>query len=136
MTTPCPDILIVDDDVDLTDSLRIILEHHGYRVRTAATGDEALAAIESKIPDLIVLDVMMTSEYEGFELAHTIRKRPGLENLPILFLTSFLHRVREEGPDRFQHVLGRQWPAQWLFEKPVDTKRLLAKIKGILTEPH
>ncbi len=134
MTTRCAEILIVDDDIDLSDSLRIILEHQGYRVRTAATGEEALAAIESKAPDLIVLDVMMASEHEGFELAHTIRKRPGLENLPILLLTSFLHRVRQEGPDRFQDVLGRQWPAQWLFEKPVDTKRLLAKIRGILAE--
>jgi len=134
MTTRGGDILIVDDDVDLSDSLRIILEHHGFQVRTAGSGDEALAAIESKVPDLVVLDVMMASENEGFELAHTIRKRPGLENLPILLLTSFLHRVRDEGPERFQNVLGRQWPAQWLFEKPVDTKRLLAKIKGILGE--
>ena len=126
------DILLVDDDVDLSDSLRIILESYGYGVRTAASSREALAALETKAPDLVILDIMMTTESEGFDLAHSIKKKPGLENLPIILLTSFLDKVREEGPDRFQHILGKEWPARWLFEKPVDTKRLLAKIEGIL----
>jgi hypothetical protein len=49
-------------------------------------------------------------------------------------LTSFLEKVRQDGPDQFQHILGEAWPAKWFFEKPVDTKKLLAKIEGILTE--
>ena len=126
------DILVVDDDVDLSDSLRIILENHGYGVRTAASSRETLAALEATAPDVIILDIMMATESEGFDLADSIRKKPGLENLPIILLTSFLDKVREEGPDRFQQILGREWPARWLFEKPVDTKRLLSKIEGIL----
>ena len=47
-------------------------------------------------------------------------------------LTSFLEKVRAEGPDQFQHILGEEWPAKWLFQKPVDNKKLLEKIKGIL----
>ncbi len=130
--TPKGDILLVDDDIDLSNSLRIILERNDYAVRTATDSREALAALETRVPDLIILDVMLTTESEGFALADAIKKRPGLENLPIILLTSFLDRVREEGPDRFQHILGREWPARWLFEKPVDTKRLLVKIEGIL----
>jgi hypothetical protein len=52
--------------------------------------------------------------------------------MPIVLLTSFLDKVREEGPDQFQHILGEEWPAKWLFEKPVDTKRLLEKLAAIL----
>jgi hypothetical protein len=48
-------------------------------------------------------------------------------------LTSFLDKVREEGPGKFEYILGEQWPAHWLFEKPVDSKKLLAKIEGILS---
>ncbi len=126
------DILLVDDDSDLRDSLQIILEKKGYSVRTAANGCEALEALEIKKPDLMILDVMMTTETEGFDLAYQLKNRPGTEDLPIILLTSFLERVREEGPGKFQYVTGKTWPAKWLFEKPVDTKKLIAKIEGIL----
>ncbi|MGZ3523712.1 MAG: response regulator [Thermodesulfobacteriota bacterium] len=126
------EILLVDDDPDLRDSLQIILEKKGYSVRTAANGREALEALEVKRPDLMILDIMMTTETEGFDLAYELKNKPETKDLPIILLTSFLERVREEGPDKFQYVMGEAWPAKWLFEKPVDTKRLIAKIEGIL----
>jgi len=126
------EILLVDDDPDIRDSLRIILEKNGYSVRTAANGDEALAALKAKKPALIILDVMMATETEGFDLAYELKNKPGLKDLPIVLLTSFLEKVRQEGPDQFQHIMGEAWPARWLFEKPVDTKKLIAKIEGIL----
>ena len=126
------DILLVDDDSDLRDSLQIILEKKGYSVRTAANGREALEALEIKKPDLMILDVMMTTETEGFDLAYQLKNRPGTEDLPIILLTSFLEKVRKEGPGKFQGITGKTWPAKWLFEKPVDTKKLIAKIEGIL----
>jgi len=49
-------------------------------------------------------------------------------------LTSYLEKVRAEGPDQFQHILGEDWLAKWLFEKPVDTKKLLAKLEGFWPE--
>ena len=126
------EILLVDDDPDFRDSLLIILENHGYTVRTAANGTEALEALKVKKPDLMILDVMMTTDTEGFDLAYELKKRPGSKDLPIILLTSFLEKVRKEGPDRFQHIMEEEWPARWLFEKPVDTKKLIAKIEGIL----
>ena len=128
------EILLVDDDRDFRDALQIILKNHGYEVRTAGNRREALEALESKRPDLILLDVMMTTDTEGFDLAWEIRKKHGAGRLPIILLTSFLEKVREEGPGRFQHILGEEWPAKWMFEKPVDTRKLLAKIEGILKE--
>jgi NADH-quinone oxidoreductase subunit F len=126
------EILLVDDDPDFRDSLQIILENHGYTVQTAANGTEALEALKVKRPDLMILDVMMTTDTEGFDLAHELKKRPGFKDLPIILLTSFLERVRKEGPDKFQHITGEEWPARWMFEKPIDTKKLIAKIEGIL----
>jgi len=128
------EILLVDDDQDFRDALQIILKNHGFEVRTAGNRHEALEALESKRPDLILLDVMMTTDTEGFDLALEIRKKHGAGGLPIILLTSFLEKVREEGPGRFQHMMGAEWPAKWMFEKPVDTKKLIAKIEGILNE--
>jgi DNA-binding response OmpR family regulator len=125
-------ILLVDDDSDIRDSLRIILEKNGYTVKTAGNGREAVAALRNETPDLMILDIMMATDTEGFDLAYELKNSPDFENLPIIILTSFLEKVRDEGPDKFQHILGEEWPAKWLFEKPVDSKRLLDKIKGIL----
>ncbi len=126
------DILLVDDDRDLRDSLQIILREHGFQVRTASNRYEALEACEARVPDLLILDVMMTTDTEGFDLAYELKKRPAFRDVPIILLTGFLEKIRNEGPDKFQHIMGEDWPARWIFEKPVDTKRLIAKIEGIL----
>ncbi len=126
------EILLVDDDSDIRDSLKFILEKNGYSVRTAANGREALQALVMAKPDLMILDIMMSTDTEGFDLAYELKRKPGFEKFPIIMLTSFLDKVREEGPDQYQHILGEQWPAKWLFEKPVETEKLLEKIRGIL----
>ncbi len=128
------EILVVDDDPDIQDSLRIILESNDYAVRTAANGREAMEELEIRLPDLMILDIMMATDTEGFDLAYKLRDDPAFKNLPIVMLTSFLNKVREEGPGKFEYILGEQWPAHWLLEKPVDSKKLLAKIEGILGE--
>ncbi|GAB4346409.1 MAG: hypothetical protein Kow0099_27570 [Candidatus Abyssubacteria bacterium] len=128
------EILLVDDDRDIRDSIKIVLEKNGYRVRTAANGREALIALKAKLPDLMILDIMMATDTEGFDLAYELRGKPDFESLPIIIMTSFLEKVRDEGPDKFQHILGEEWPAKWLFEKPVDSQKLLNKIKAILAE--
>jgi DNA-binding response OmpR family regulator len=127
-------ILLVDDDPDIRDSLRIVLEKEGYTVRAASGGKQAREELEKQRPDLMILDIMMATDTEGFDLAFDLRDRPEFEGMPIVLLTSFLDKVREEGPDQFQHILGEEWPAKWLFEKPVDSKRLIDKIEGILKE--
>ncbi len=127
-------ILVVDDDPDIRDSIAIILTSHNYTVHTASNGKEAVQALEEKKPDLMILDIMMATDTEGFDLAYDLRERPEFKSLPIIMLTSFLAKVREEGPGDFAYILGEQWPAQWLLEKPLDTKKLLDKIEDILKE--
>jgi DNA-binding response OmpR family regulator len=126
------EILLVDDDPDIRDSIGIVLQKNGFDVRTAKNGRDALVELKKKKPDLMVLDIMMSTDTEGFDLAYELKNTPEFNNMPIILLTSFLEKVRQEGPDQFQHILGESWPAKWMFEKPVDTKKLVAKIQGVL----
>jgi DNA-binding response OmpR family regulator len=127
-------ILVVDDDQDILDSSRIILESHGYEVCTASDGQKAMKELQDNKPDLMILDIMMATETEGFDLAFELKEKPEFKNLPIIILTSFLEKVRADGPEKFEYILGEQWPAHWLFEKPLDTEKLLAKIEDFLGE--
>jgi CheY-like chemotaxis protein len=125
-------ILVVDDDADILATSRIILESHGYEVMTAGGGKEATELLARRKPDLMLLDVMMSTDTEGFDLAFRLREDPGFKDLPIVMLTAFLDKVRAEGPGPFEFILGEQWPVEWLFEKPLDSKKLLAKIEAVL----
>jgi CheY-like chemotaxis protein len=127
-------ILVVDDDPDIVATSRIILEGNGYEVRMAANGREALQLLDRITPDLMLLDVMMTSDTEGFDLAFKLKEDPKFKDLPIIMLTAFLDKVRVEGPGPFEFILGEQWPVQWLFEKPLDTRKLLGKIESVLKD--
>jgi CheY-like chemotaxis protein len=127
-------ILVVDDDPDIVATTRIILEGNGYEVRTAANSREALLRLEQCTPDLMLLDVMMTTDTEGFDLAYRLKEDPKFKDLPIIMLTSFLDKVRTEGPGPFEFILGEQWPVQWLFEKPLDTQKLLGRIEAVLKD--
>lgn len=126
------EILIVDDDPDIRDTLQLILERNGYATRTAINGKKAAEELKAKKPDLMILDIMMGTDTEGFDLAFELRNNPEYENFPIILLTSFLEKVKEDGPEEYQYILGEPWPAKWLFEKPVNSEKLLIKLKEIL----
>ncbi|GAC1545225.1 MAG: response regulator [Herpetosiphon sp.] len=80
-------ILIVDDSKLVTDIVKMRLEMYGYRVNTAPNGEEGLARIAERIPDLVVLDVQMPG-IDGYEVCRRVRQDPALEDLPIIMLTS------------------------------------------------
>jgi CheY-like chemotaxis protein len=126
------EILVVDDDSDIRFTMRALLERNGYAVQTAKDGKEAIRLLESWVPDLIILDLVMRTDVEGYDVACVLRGDPRFANVPIIMVTCFLDKIREEGPQKFQKILGEEWPADWLFEKPVDSKKLLDKIRSIL----
>jgi len=128
------DILIIEDDKDIVDTMRIILESKAYQVRAAYNGKEGYARIEKKIPDVIILDVMMSTDTEGFDLAYKLQRNPEYKKIPILMLTSFPQRMAEDGPEKFQHILGEDWPVTMFFEKPLDPEKLLSAIEEILLQ--
>lgn len=126
------DILIIDDDFDLVHSMRIVLESKQYGVRTAYNGKEGYREIEVKIPDLIILDVMMASDTEGFDLAFKLRNHEQYRDVPILMLTSFPRKMAEDGPEKFQHIMGEEWPVTQFMEKPVDPDVLLETVAELI----
>lgn len=81
-------ILIVDDDIDVITILETILKKEGYDVISANDKKEGMKKIREKKPDLAILDVMMTTHYEGFEMAKEIVDDPELRKIPILMQTS------------------------------------------------
>jgi two-component system, OmpR family, alkaline phosphatase synthesis response regulator PhoP len=127
-------IVVVDDDPDIVATTRIVLESNGYEVHAAANGAAAASLLSQVKPDLMLLDVMMATDTEGFDLAFRLKEDPQFKDLPIILLTAFLDKVRSEGAGPFEFILGEQWPVEWLFEKPLDAKKLLAKIEAILKE--
>ena len=128
------DILIIDDDKDLVQSIRIILERCNYGVRVAYNGKQGYDKIEAKLPDLVILDVMMATDTEGFDLAYKLKQLPEYRNIPIVMATSFPQAMAERGPEKFQHILGESWPVSHFIEKPIDPEELLLVIEKILTE--
>ena len=129
-----PDILVIDDDRDLVDSIRIILESRDYNVRQAYNGQDGLKKIEEKSPDLIILDVMMATDTEGFDLAFKLRRDEKFKAIPILMVTAFPQKMAEEGPEVFQHILGETWPVSEFLEKPIDPEKLLQVARRLLAE--
>jgi len=133
-----PDILIIDDDRDLVNSIRIILESKNYQVRPAYDGREGYQQIEKKPPDLIILDVMMATDTEGFDLAYKLNRNPAYSQIPILMVTGFAQKMAEQGPESFQHILGESWPVSHFLEKPIDPEELLSVVAALLKgeAPH
>lgn len=128
------DILVIDDDKDLVQSMRIILESRSYGVRVAYNGKQGYERIEEKTPDLIILDVMMATDTDGFDLAYKLKNNSAYKNIPIIMATSFTQKITEQGPEKFQHILGEAWPVSFFIEKPVDPEGLLSVIEKILEE--
>lgn len=81
-------ILIVDDDIDVINILGTILKHEGYQVDCAKDKKEGLSKAREWQPDLVILDVMMSTHYEGFEMAREMNLDPNLKNIPVIIQTS------------------------------------------------
>ena len=81
-------ILIVDDDIDIITVVESVLKSKGYQVISANDKVEGLEMIKTEKPDLAILDVMMTTPYEGFELAKEIVENPTMKDLPVIMQTS------------------------------------------------
>jgi CheY-like chemotaxis protein len=124
-----PKILVIDDDRDLLDAARMMLEKAQFEVCVAATPDEGLKMVKAVAPDLVVLDVMMPSDYEGFAVARAIREDLEMCSLPIVILSA-VHQ-RKQVPYRFaadQDYL----PVDAFLDKPFDTKQLVEMVKKLL----
>jgi CheY-like chemotaxis protein len=126
-------ILIIDDDDDIVQAMRLPLESAAYQVLRAASGDEGLKKVKEVKPDLIILDVMMDTTTAGFQVTLALRNpEPSSEyaayrHIPILMLTA----IHTTTPLRFapdQDYL----PVDAFIEKPIEPETLLKQVREYL----
>ncbi len=116
-------ILVVEDEADIAELVRYHLERAGFGVRIALNGEDALRAVETQCPALIVLDLMLP-DIEGTEVCRQIRRTPETAGLPILMLTA-----RGEEMDR---GVGFELGADDYMTKPFSPRELVLRVKAIL----
>jgi DNA-binding response OmpR family regulator len=126
------DVLIVEDDHDFVDALRVIFESKDYTVRFAYDSQKGFAEIVKKRPDAIILDVMMTTLTEGFDLAFHLKSKAEFRDIPIVMVTGFPHEMAKIGPEKFQNIFSEEWPAAKILEKPVDPEMILGAVESLL----
>ena len=122
-------VIIVDDDADILLATRLTLESAGYAVETAATAAEGMAKIRAGGIDLIILDVMMALDTEGFQVAQDLKSDPALKDIPILMMTSV---SAKSGFSFDPEADGEYLPVEDFVEKPVDPSDLLARVAKLL----
>ncbi len=123
-------ILIVDDDPDIVESMRVVLESRGYSVCSAVSGEEGLKVTRQESPDLIVLDVMMPDGMDGFQVAREIKQDPKMKHIPILMLTAIKDKT---GLDFQKEVGDKDWlPVEDYCSKPLNHDELLKKVSKLL----
>ena len=120
-------IMIIDDDPDFVDATRMILEHNGYHVVSAASGDEGLQTVRTHKPDLIILDVVMSSVLDGLNVSRQLRDDPEHKDIPILMVTSIANTDYAAlfPTDEYVHIRG-------FITKPISPDTLIQQVQALL----
>ncbi len=113
-------ILVVDDDQNICELLRLYLEKEGYKTMAAFDGQQAIDYAKNFEPDLILLDIMLP-KFDGWQVCREIRKE---SNVPIIMLTA-------KG-ETFDKILGLELGADDYVTKPFDAKEVMARVKAVL----
>jgi adenylate cyclase len=120
-------ILVVDDTPANVKLLEDLLAFHGYEVEAATSGEEALAMIHERKPDLLLLDVLMPG-MSGYDVCRAVRADPSLAMLPVVMVTAL--------EDRDERVKGLDAGADDFLSKPVNPPELLARVRSLLRIKH
>jgi len=118
-----PLVLVVDDDPQVREVVRVNLEMEGYTVREAGNAEEGLAAVEDDAPDLILLDVMMP-QVDGWEMLRRVQEQHGMGSIPVVMFSGQLESTAQrEAEER---------GAQGFVGKPFDLRALIEQTKQIV----
>ena len=128
-------ILIIDDDPDIVLAIRMCLEAEGYEVIEANSGAQGFDMIKAERPDLIILDVMMETKTEGFQMALKLHSPDPtsefveFKDIPILMLTA----IHSTTPLRFEPDID-YLPVELFVDKPIDLEDLVGKVEWVLSQ--
>ena len=118
-------VLIVDDEPNIVTSLEYLMNKSGYEVKIARNGDEALVLVESFLPDVVLLDVMMPRK-SGYEVCQQIRERADWQHIKVVMLSA---KGREAEVNK-----GLSLGADIYVTKPFSNQELMATIDGLLRD--
>ncbi len=119
-------ILVIDDDIDLVEIIRVNLEAAGFKVIDAQNGERGIERARADSPDLILLDVMMGNVDEGFQVAYQLRKDPSTKEIPILMLTA----VADQTGFGFDRDKDQDFlPVDEFLEKPISPRKLVDMVR-------
>jgi len=117
-------VMIVDDDEDFVEIERTILEAEGFEVMVAYNGKQCIEKVQDTRPDIIILDIQMTTEYDGVNAAQYLRDHQDTSDIPIIVVTS--KPIYSIYPDE-------EWyPTDEFINKPIDRSDLIEKVKKAL----
>jgi CheY-like chemotaxis protein len=130
-------VLVVDDDPDVVEATRLILEHNGYHVLTAEDGGKGLAQVRAERPDVIVLDVMMPEGTEGFHFVWALRRDADerIKGIPIIIISAIHERTKLRFyPDQSDGTYepGAYLPVEDFVDKPINPADLVGRIERLL----
>lgn len=119
-------VLIIDDDFDLVEAMRVTLEAADYEVIDAQDGNKGLEKLRAERPDLVLLDVMMAQIDEGFHVAYQIRNDESIKDTPIVILTAVGTQTGFHfDPSKDEDFL----PVDAYLEKPVNPQKLVDVVR-------
>lgn len=121
-------ILIVDDDPDIREAVKIVLETQPYELTFASDGEECLEQVKKNTPDLIILDLLMPKK-DGFEVIKELRGYHNYTRIPVLILTAV---NKEAGDRRYELETGLSMDVDDYIEKPIQPDDLIHRVKKIL----
>src|SRR6266581_769046 len=121
---PLLKVLVIDDEENIIEFIRLGLRYEGFQVESASEGEQGVNAAQRINPDLIILDVMMPPGIDGFEVCRRLRSNPTTIDIPILMLTA-----KDDVRDR---IAGLRIGADDYLTKPFDFDELLERIRAIL----
>lgn len=122
-------ILLIDDDCAFVQANRDLLEAYNYKVFSAQNGADGLELAKREHPDMIILDVMMATDTEGFEIARRLFQLPELKGVRVILVTGINKALNL--PYKFE--ADEAWlPVSHVLEKPIPPKVLLAEIEKLL----
>ena len=118
-------VLMIDDDPEFVDAISNLLDAKGYEVHTASNGKDGVEKAKAEDPDILLLDVMMTTKHEGFDVARELHEDETARNIPIIIMTG----IRREMNLPFGFEPDETWlPVKQVLEKPVKPEVLLKAI--------